>query len=220
MAGQNTDEDTPLHTAARFGVPELTALYLAHGADVDVGNSRLETPLITAAYWAFCQREQLFSPDHHLVCRMLLDNGANPDLQEEDNKTALHKAAWNADHTLIEMLLSAGADAKAMDINGCAPIQYLLKVTQVRPSSIPELCYQLLLNHGGARIYPPQFHKVNTRQPSSRMFPLVRMDFCQVYVSQEIMRFMYTERNKNNMWVQACNAEMGCNYVQIQVLYL
>ncbi|KAL2080275.1 hypothetical protein ACEWY4_024068 [Coilia grayii] len=160
MASQNNDEDTPLHTAARFGIPELTALYLSHGADINKGNARLETPLIVAAYWAFCTREQIFSPDHHLVCRLLLDHGANPDLQEEDNKTALHKAAWNADHVLIEMLLAAGADARAMDINGCSPIQYLLKVTQVRPASIPELCYQLLLNHGGPRVYPPQFHKV------------------------------------------------------------
>ncbi|KAG5265006.1 hypothetical protein AALO_G00260410 [Alosa alosa] len=159
-AGQNSDEDTPLHTAARFGVPELTALYLTHGAEVNINNSRLETPLITAAYWAFCPREQIFSPDHHLVCRILLDNGANPNSIEEDNKTALHKAAWNSDHTLIEMLLTAGADARAMDINACAPIQYVLKVTQVRPASIPERCLQLLLNHGGARVYPPQFHKV------------------------------------------------------------
>lgn len=60
----------------------------------------------------------------------------------------------------MQMLLEAGADARAMDINGCAPIQYLLKVTDVRAMAIPELCYQLLLNHNAARVYPPQFHKV------------------------------------------------------------
>ncbi|KAG7245048.1 hypothetical protein INR49_023614 [Caranx melampygus] len=31
MPSHNNDEDTPLHTAARFGVPELVALYLTHG---------------------------------------------------------------------------------------------------------------------------------------------------------------------------------------------
>ena len=62
----------------------------------------------------------------------------------------------------MHMLLEAGADARAMDINGCAPIQYLLKVTDVRPMAIPELCYQLLLNYKAARIYPPQFHKVQS----------------------------------------------------------
>lgn len=160
MPGHNNEEDTPLHTAARFGVPELVSLYLAHGAAVDAVNSLQETPLITAAFWSFDAKEQIYSPDHHLVCRLLLDHKADPNLKEEDYKTALHKAAWNCDHVLMEMLLEAGADTRAMDINGCAPIQYLLKVTGVRPMAIPELCYQLLLNYNAARIYPPQFHKV------------------------------------------------------------
>ncbi|XP_019945980.1 ankyrin repeat and SOCS box protein 4 [Paralichthys olivaceus] len=156
----NNDEVTPLHTAARFGVPELVALYLAHGASVNAINSFQETPLITAAFWAFDTKEQIYSEDHHLVCRLLLDHQADPNLQEEDHKTALHKAAWHCDHVLMQMLLEAGADTRVMDINGCAPIQYLLKVTDVRAMAIPELCYQLLLNHNAARIYPPQFHKV------------------------------------------------------------
>ncbi|XP_041812000.1 ankyrin repeat and SOCS box protein 4 [Chelmon rostratus] len=160
MASHNNDEDTPLHTAARFGIPELLALYLAHGASVDAVNSLQETALMTAAFWALDTKTQIYSQDHHLVCRLLLDHRADPNLQEEDNKTALHKAAWNCDHVLMQMLLEAGADARAMDINGCAPIQYLLKVTDVRAMAIPELCYQLLLNHNAARVYPPQFHKV------------------------------------------------------------
>ena len=167
MASQSSDEDTPLLTAARFGVPALAALYLTNGADVNVSNSRFETPLITATYWAFCTREQTLNPDHHLVCRILLDHGAALEMREDDCKTALHKAAWNADHVMIEMLLAAGADSQAMDMNGCSPIQYLLKVTPVRPASVPELCYQLMLNHGGARVYPPQFHKVNAPSSSS-----------------------------------------------------
>lgn len=63
------------------------------------------------------------------------------------------------------MLLEAGADARALDVNGCAPLQYLLKVTDVRPAALPERCLQLLLNHDSARVYPPQFHKVR------RLFP-------------------------------------------------
>ncbi|XP_074470115.1 ankyrin repeat and SOCS box protein 4 [Sebastes fasciatus] len=158
--GYNNEEDTPLHTAARFGVPELVALYLTNGASVDAVNSLQETPLMTACFWSFDSKEQLYSQDHHLVCRLLLDHQADPNLREVDNKTALHKAAWNCDHVLMQMLLEAGADTRSMDINGCAPIQYVLKVTGVRPMAIPELCYQLLLNHNAARIYPPQFHKV------------------------------------------------------------
>ncbi|XP_076864923.1 ankyrin repeat and SOCS box protein 4 [Brachyhypopomus gauderio] len=160
MPSQNNDEDTPLHTAARFGVPELVALYVAHGADVDAANGRLETPLLTAAFWAMDAREQTYSSDHHLVCRMLLDAGADPDLQEEDRKTALHKAAWNCDHVLMQMLLEAGARPNTMDMNGCAALQYVLKVMQVRPFTVPQRCFQLLLNHGAAKAYPKQFHRV------------------------------------------------------------
>lgn len=80
VPGQDNSEDTPLHTAARFGVPELAALYLAHGASVDALNSLRETPLMTAAFWAFDSREQSYSQEHHLVCRLLLDHhaGASP----------------------------------------------------------------------------------------------------------------------------------------------
>ncbi|XP_072530946.1 ankyrin repeat and SOCS box protein 4 [Salminus brasiliensis] len=160
MASNNNDEDTPLHTAARFGISELVALYAVHSADVDAVNSRMETPLITAAFWAMDSREQTYSEDHHLVCRMLLDYGANPNLQEEDKKTALHKASWNCDHVLMQILLEGGANPRIMDVNGCAALQYVLKVMQFRPLSISERCFQLLLNYGAARVYPKQFHKV------------------------------------------------------------
>ncbi|XP_023667664.1 ankyrin repeat and SOCS box protein 4 isoform X3 [Paramormyrops kingsleyae] len=157
---ENSEAERPLHTAARFGIPELVGLYLTHGADVNGTNVYKETPLITAAYWALHMRDQVYSGQHHLVCRILLDHGADVNAQEVDDKVALHKAAWNCDHVLTRMLLEAGANARIMDINGCSPIQYLLKVTSVRPGGVPELCIQLLLNHGAARIYPPQFHKV------------------------------------------------------------
>lgn len=76
MPSQNNEEDTPLHTAARFGVPELVALYLAHGASVDAVNSLQETPLMTAVFWTFDTKEQIYSQDHHIVCRLLLDHQA------------------------------------------------------------------------------------------------------------------------------------------------
>ncbi|XP_065147856.1 ankyrin repeat and SOCS box protein 4 isoform X2 [Paramisgurnus dabryanus] len=154
------NQDAPLHTAARFGIPELVAFYTANGADVNAVNVHMETPLITAAFWAMDIRERTYSADHHLVCRILLDHKANPHVYEEDRKTALHKACWNCDHVLIQMLLEAGAKPQVMDINGCAAIQYLLKVSQIRPWAIPERCFQLLLNYGAPRVYPPQFHKV------------------------------------------------------------
>ncbi|XP_061053755.1 ankyrin repeat and SOCS box protein 4 isoform X1 [Eubalaena glacialis] len=160
MKTNNQDEETPLHTAAHFGLPELVAFYVEHGALVDSVNAHMETPLAVATYWALRFKEQEYSREHHLICRMLLDYEAEVNARDDDFKTPLHKAAWNCDHVLMHMMLEAGAEANLMDISGCAAIQYVLKVTSVRPAAQPEICYQLLLNHGAARIYPPQFHKV------------------------------------------------------------
>ncbi|XP_029813069.1 ankyrin repeat and SOCS box protein 4 [Suricata suricatta] len=160
MKTNNQDEETPLHTAAHFGLPELVAFYVEHGAIVDSVNAHMETPLAIATYWALRFKEQEYSREHHLICRMLLDYKAEVNARDDDFKSPLHKAAWNCDHVLMHMMLEAGAEANLMDINGCAAIQYVLKVTSVRPAAQPEICYQLLLNHGAARIYPPQFHKV------------------------------------------------------------
>lgn len=84
----------------------------------------------------------------------------------------------------MQMLLEAGAEARAMDINGCAPIQYLLKVTEVRPAATPELCFQLLLNHNAARIYPPQFHKVSAADSAAKSPVLGGHLLCSVQVLQ------------------------------------
>lgn len=161
---QNNDEETPLHVAARLGIPELVGLYAAQGADVNVLNARMETPLITAAFWAMDAREQTYSEQHHLVCRMLLDYGANPNLQDESKKTALHQASWNCDEALMQILLDAGTDPKIMDMNGCAALQYVLNMMQMRPYCVPYRCFQLLLNNGAARVYPKLFHKVQVTQ--------------------------------------------------------
>ncbi|XP_070582929.1 ankyrin repeat and SOCS box protein 4 [Erythrolamprus reginae] len=160
IRSNNQDEETPLHAVARSGIPEMVALYVEQGAAVDSVNAHRETPLSCAVYWALNVKEQTYSTDHHLISRMLLDYKADVNSRDEDFRTPLHKAAWNCDHVLLNMLLEAGAEANLMDDNGCAPLQYVLKVTDVRPSAQPEICYQLLLNHGAARIYPPQFHKV------------------------------------------------------------
>ncbi|XP_018416261.1 PREDICTED: ankyrin repeat and SOCS box protein 4 [Nanorana parkeri] len=190
LESNNHTEETPLHTVARVGIPELVAFYVNHGAMVDSPNSNLETPLATAAYWALNIKEQKYSDKHHLICRMLLDYDADVKIRDLDLKTPLHKAAWNCDHVLMLMFLEAGAEANAMDCNGCASQQYVLKVTCVRAVGQPEICYQLLLNHGAARIYPPQFHKV--------------LEGCYSYPrAVEVMANAYEHITATNQWLKA-----------------
>ncbi|XP_017322833.1 ankyrin repeat and SOCS box protein 4 [Ictalurus punctatus] len=160
MPSQNIDEDTPLHTAARHGISELVGLYITHGADVNAFNAHMETPLMTAAFSAMDDHVQTYSEQHHLVCRMLLDYGANPNLQDINHKTALHKASWNCDQTLMHILLDAGADPKIVDMSGNPALQYTSNMIQMRPYCEPYRCLQLVLNYGTVRIYPDQFYKL------------------------------------------------------------
>ncbi|KAF4070558.1 hypothetical protein AMELA_G00286730 [Ameiurus melas] len=157
---QNNDKDTPLHIAACNGISELVGLYIAHGANVNAFNALMETPLITAAFWAMDARVQTYSEKHHLVCRMLLDYGANPNLQDGDQKTALHKASWNCDQTLMQILLNAGADPKIVDMSGNPALQYTPNMMQMRPYCEPRRCLQLVLNYGAVRVYPKQFYQL------------------------------------------------------------
>ncbi|XP_053719271.1 ankyrin repeat and SOCS box protein 4-like [Synchiropus splendidus] len=159
-ADNTSDQNTPLHRAAQCGLPQLVTLYLQHGASVDALNSAQETPLMKAAFSSLDAKAQVYSPEHQLVCRILLDWGADPNVQDETHKTALHRAAWNLDQVVMQMLLEAGSDTRAMDADACAPLQYLLKVTDRELVPEPELCFMLLLNYNAARIYPPQFHMV------------------------------------------------------------
>ncbi|CAM9415862.1 ankyrin repeat and SOCS box protein 4-like [Lampetra fluviatilis] len=156
----NTAEEMPLHTAARCGLPEHAALYVSHGAEVDGSDGHDETPLCTAIFWALSMRNMCVSPQHHKVCERLLTLGADPNGVDTDRKSALHRAAWNADCTLLELLLSAGAHVNQLDGLGCTALQYIVRVVSVRPTLQPERCIQMLLNHGSVSIYPLQFHKV------------------------------------------------------------
>ncbi|XP_029444784.1 ankyrin repeat and SOCS box protein 4 [Rhinatrema bivittatum] len=191
----NEIEETPLHTAARMAIPELVALYVRQGAVVDSVNAHMETPLACASYWALNLKEQQYSTAHHLICRMLLDYKAEVNSRDEDFKSPLHKAAWNCDHVLLDMMLQAGAEANIMDVNGCAPIQYVIKVTSVRPAAQPEICYQLLLNHGAARIYPLQFHKV--------------LEACHSYPrAVEVIANAYEHIKSTSKWTAAIPADV------------
>jgi ankyrin repeat protein len=77
--------ETPLHTAARLGLAELSGLLLEHGAAVDlVAGTVARTPLLVVA-------RHTKNPK---IIKFLLDKGANPDGQDQDpGYTALHYLA-------------------------------------------------------------------------------------------------------------------------------
>lgn len=142
--GDNLD----LNGAAFHGHWRLCQFLIEQGADVnhplpDTG----ETPL----HAALCKVE---SQPHELVVAVLLAAGANPNAKTNravetgcfmrdcrtKAETPLHRAAAFAVAEIIQLLLDAGADREAKDMNGDTPLSWAS--WYLRPDSILRmLCY-------------------------------------------------------------------------------
>lgn len=142
--GDNLD----LNGAVFHGHVRLCQFLIEQGADVskplaDTG----ETPL----HSALCKTDRnAFDP----VLKVLLDNGANPNCATNPGvatgsfmrdcrtkgETPLHRAAAFGTEETIQMLLDAGADLEAKDMNGDSPLSWAS--WYLRPNPILKiLCY-------------------------------------------------------------------------------
>ncbi|XP_054848777.1 ankyrin repeat and SOCS box protein 18 [Eublepharis macularius] len=150
-------QETPLHIAAKHGLPEHAHLYLRNGATVDLKNSMEETALSVAcgeAKGKECQESYL------RVCQLLLTDGAEVNSVDGDMKSPLHKACKNAHHRLVLLLLQRQADVSALDYNGASPLSCVLQTAAFKQELRPHRTVQTLLNHGSLKIWPTAFVKV------------------------------------------------------------
>ena len=83
--------------AAYGGRKEIAQLLITHGADLNAQNKQGYTPLI----WATIMR-------HYSTVELLLKNGAQTAIADNNRKTALHHAATDAD--IIGLLNRAAAE--------------------------------------------------------------------------------------------------------------
>jgi ankyrin repeat protein len=99
VKAQSSDGFTPLHLACFFGQLEAAETLVYHQADVNaVSPSRIAVIHSAAA-----------SRNAALV-RLVLQAGANPNLQQQGGYTALHEAAMHNSVDRAQALLDAGAD--------------------------------------------------------------------------------------------------------------
>jgi ankyrin repeat protein len=121
LSAHSGDGWTVLHLAAFFGHPELTAVLIEKGAQVDARstNAMQNTPLHAAV-----------AGRHLDAVRVLLDNKprhkAYVNARQHGGWTPLHGAAQNGDRAMVELLIANGADIHARAENNQSPLDLAL----------------------------------------------------------------------------------------------
>jgi ankyrin repeat protein len=106
------DGFTALHFAAFFRRPEIARALIRHGAEIGTvaKNPMKVTPLHSAA-----------AAHSGEIVRLLVENGAPPNVKQEGGWTPLHEAAQIGDKDMVCVLLEHGADAQARSDDGKTP---------------------------------------------------------------------------------------------------
>lgn len=107
---------SPAHIAAFHGSTEALSLLLARGADPHAGSDSYGSLIYAAAF-----------DGHRDTLELLIDLDLGIDLQAgraSDEATPLHLAHWNNDDSMVDLLVSAGADPEAKTTDGRLPHQF------------------------------------------------------------------------------------------------
>lgn len=150
---------TPLHYAAALPTPEIAALLIAHGADVNAEDSFGTTPLLAAvsrgqletlrlliAHGANVRAAELDSGKNALmrgvyrteIASVLLDHGLNVNARDRSGRTALMHCQ---NPKIAALLIARGADVNARDAQGTTALTIMSLSGQAD-------CVALLLKHG------------------------------------------------------------------------
>lgn len=111
------DGATPFLRAAQSGDVELMKLLLAHGADPKIFTSHNVTPLAVASGIGWVEGVTYeWSPEEDVeAVKMCLDLGIDPNVADDEGRTALHGAAHKGRVEVIQLLVDRGANLDAHD---------------------------------------------------------------------------------------------------------
>ena len=111
------DGATPFLRAAQSGDVVLMKLLLAHGANPKIYTAHDVTPLAVAAGIGWVEGVTYeWSPEENIeAVKMCLDLGIDPNVKDDEGRTALHGAAHKGRLEVIQMLVDHGAKLDAHD---------------------------------------------------------------------------------------------------------
>lgn len=138
--GINTLGSNALHAAASAGRREMMALFLRHSGLDSIRGSDFETALISAAYGG-----------NNAVITLLLENGANVNLQD-DFDTPLTAAASSSHDATVTLLLEHGADVNLASSCGETPLMAAVDINRFATVSSDRLQVVNILIAAGAEL--------------------------------------------------------------------
>lgn len=102
----------------------LTRLLLEGGAYINESNERGETPLMVACMSTHTDQQSVCKSK---LVKYLLDNQADPNIQDKAGRSALmHACIHRAGHEVVDHLLSNGADPSLEDRSGASALVYAI----------------------------------------------------------------------------------------------
>ena len=121
LESKDRDERTPLLNAVSGDniTLELVALLIEAGADVNAQDGAGYSPL------HFCAQNRL--PD---IAKLLIENGANPDLKDRWGNLPLWRALGNEEEcqTLIELFIKCNSDPYSKNNSGVSIMDHVMKL--------------------------------------------------------------------------------------------
>ena len=118
----SNEEKAPLHIAAKRGLVETVQLLVEKfNADRDVLDTHGNTPLHCCVMFPHDHRRMRTKDNYVYIVDILLRNAASVDVKNGQGCTALHLAASNQHHRIVELLLITGADPNMRNIKGKSP---------------------------------------------------------------------------------------------------
>jgi ankyrin repeat protein len=109
---RNVDGDTPLHVAAKAGLPMIMSMLLGHpGANVSIPNKRDETPLVCAVRYGLKEVVAV-------ILKAIPDGDDGLDARDAIGRTAIHYAMVNGITDIIAALLRKGSRLSIGDNDG------------------------------------------------------------------------------------------------------